>query len=87
MLETRGVGGVARNRNGNVFHLHNGNAFGYVIRAVAFYFCSRSVGESYAVGNFYGFGVRIEFGLAVGKTVYSRNYISRVFAETVQYNP
>ena len=86
MLETGGVGGVARNGNGYVFQLHNRNAFGNVICAVAFNFRSRAVGERYAVNYLNRFGIGVETRSAIGKAVNSRNYIRRVLAESVKDN-
>ena len=40
VLEAGGIGGVAGDGNGNVFKLHNGNAFGNGICAVALYLCA-----------------------------------------------
>ncbi len=69
-----------------MFELHNGNAFGHVIRAVALNLSSGTVGESNGVNRLNRFGVGVELRSYVSEAVYSRNDISRVLAQAVEDN-
>lgn len=86
VLEPRRVGGVAGDRNADVLKLHDGNAFRNVVRAVAVDRRAGTVGESLLLGDLYGLGIGIEFGLAVGEAVDAGDYIRGVLAEAVEYD-
>ena len=87
MLEPGGVGGVAGDGNADFLQLHDGNAFGNVIRAIAFYICTGAVGEGFLADNFDFLGVGVKLGFHIGEAVDAGNDISRVFAQAVQDNP
>ena len=87
MLESRGIGGVARNGNADLFQLHDRHAFGNVVRAIAFDLCAGTVGKRLFVDHIHRFRRMIERRFHIGKAVDSRNNIRRVFSKTVQNNP
>ena len=73
VLESGGVGGISRDGNVHAFMLHNRNAFPYVVRAVATYFCLFAVGVSDGVYNLKLAREIVVFGLDVGKAVDAGN--------------
>ena len=80
MLETSGVSGVTGDTRVDFFHSHYSDAFVYVVRAVATYFCSFAVTISGFFNDGEGVGVLVVFGLYVSEAVYSADDISRVFS-------
>ena len=86
MLESCRVGGVAGDGYANIFKLHDSNAFGNVVSAVALNSSSRTVGIC-GFGNYLNFfSVGVEFGLNICKAVDSGDDESSVLAETVEDN-
>ena len=86
MLEPGGVGGVTGYGNAYVFKLHNFHAFGNIVGAIALYGSTGTVGEGGFGYHLNGLGDVVKFGFNVGKAVYTGNYVSGVFAKTVEYN-
>ena len=84
MLESCRVGRVSRDGNVNSFKFHDRNAFVRVVRAVAAYLCSFTVGVSLLFYDLDFIGIIVVLGLNVSEAVDSRDDISRVFAETVK---
>ena len=85
VLEARGVGGVAGDGYRYVFHLHDGDAFGNAVCAVALYLGPAAFGEGDGVGDLYRFGVGVELRPAIGETVDAGDDVGRILAKTVEY--
>ena len=86
VLEPCRVGGVSGDGNADILKLHYRNAFRYVVRAVAVDSRAGAVRECLLLGDLYGLGIGIEFGLAVGEAVDAGDYIRGVLAEAVEYD-
>ena len=86
VLEARGVGGVTGNGNAYLFKLHYSNALRNVICAVAFNSRARTTRDRLFVNNLNLYRIGVKFGFNLGKAVNTRDYVSRVFTETVKNN-
>ena len=86
VLESGGVGGVTGDGNADLLQLHDGNAFRYVVSAVAADLCASAVRERDLADDLDRLGVGIEFGLHVGEAVDAGNDVCGVLAETVKDN-
>ena len=84
MLESRGIGGVARDGNVHVLVSHDGDAFVDVVAAVALDLGAVAVRIRRFLDDIQLARVIIVLGLHIGEAVDPRNDESRVLAETVQ---
>ena len=84
MLEARGVGGVARNGDADLLELHDGNAFGNVVHAVALDLGAGAVRIRHFLGDGDRLGIGIEHRFDIGESVDTRDDERRVLAEPVQ---
>ena len=84
MLEARRVGGVAGDGNAHVLELHDRDALGDVVGAVAVDLGARALGERLLGDDLDGFLRVVELRLHVGEAVDARNDVRGILAETVQ---
>ena len=84
MLEARGVGGIARDGDAHLLQLHDRNAFGDVVRAIALDLCAGTV----RIGDLVGDGNRLRIGIkhrfAIGEAVDAGDDERRVLAKAVE---
>ncbi len=86
MLEACRVGGVSGDGYADLLKLHDRNALGNVIGAVAADSRTGTVGVSGLADDLDFLGVGIELGLYIGEAVDSRNNEGCVLSETVKDN-
>ena len=86
VLESRGVGGVARYGHAHFFQPHDLDALAHVVRAVATDLSALSRGVRRFLDYLHLVVEVIHLGLHIRETVDTRNDHRRVFAETVEDN-
>ena len=86
MLESRGIGAVARYTCVDFLFYHDSNAFVYVVCAVASDFCAFALTESAFFHDFQLSGRIVVVGFYVGKAVDTADNIGGVFAQAVKDN-
>ena len=83
MLEAGGVGGVAGDGNADLLQLHDGDAFGNVVRAVALDVRTGAVGVGLLADDLDFLGVGVKLGLDVGEAVDAGDDEGGVLAQAV----
>ena len=86
MLEAGRVSGVTGDGNADILELHDSNALGNVICAVALNVRARTLGVCGLGDDLYRLGVRIKLGSYIGKAVDARNDHSGILTEAVEDN-
>ena len=86
MLETGGVGGVARDGDVNVFEAHYRNALGDIVRAVNAHRRALAFGVGGFLDDFDFARVIVHLGLHIGEAVDAADDEGRVLAEPVEYD-
>ncbi len=86
VLESGGVGGVTGDGNAYVLKLHDSNALGNVVGAIALNVSAGTLGECLLFENGNSLGVRIKCSLYIGKAVDAGDDVCCILAQTVEDN-